>query len=201
VLLDSKRISQLANDFHGVLLIDEAYADFVDPALRHDIIKLVDAFDNLLVLRTFSKGYSLAGLRLGYLIGSHGLIEPMVTKTRDSYNVDHISQRLGEAALVDRGYAEETWSRIRADRRVLREGLIEQGFRVGASQSNFLLAEVPLSSPCTALEIYEGLKSRGVLVRYFDTPLLADKLRITVGTAEQNQTLLTWLGDVLSRGG
>jgi len=201
VLLDSKRISQLANDFHGVLLIDEAYADFVDPALRHDIIRLVDAFDNLLVLRTFSKGYSLAGLRLGYLIGSHGLIEPMVTKTRDSYNVDHISQRLGEAALADRGYAEETWSRVRADRRVLREGLIEQGFQVGASQSNFLLAEVPLSSPCTALEIYEGLKSRGVLVRYFDTPLLADKLRITVGTAEQNQTLLTWLGDVLSRGG
>jgi histidinol-phosphate aminotransferase len=201
VLLDAKRISQLANDFEGVLLIDEAYADFVDPALRYDAIRLVDAFENLLVLRTFSKGYSLAGLRLGYLVGSESLIEPLLTKTRDSYNIDHISQLLGAAALSDRPYAEETWARVRADRRTLREGLVAHGFHVGASQTNFLLAEVPLSSTCTAREVYAGLKARGVLVRYFDTPVLADKLRITVGTTEQNQTLLTWLGDILSRGG
>jgi histidinol-phosphate aminotransferase len=200
VLLDSKRISQLANDFQGVLLIDEAYADFVDPALRYDVIRLIDAFENLLVLRTFSKGYSLAGLRLGYLIGSESLIEPMLTKTRDSYNIDHISQILGTAALSDQAYAEETWARVRADRRTLREGLAAHGFTVGASQTNFLLAEVPLTSACTAKEVYEGLKARGVLVRHFDTPVLADKLRITVGTTEQNQTLLTWLGDILSRG-
>ena len=83
-------------------LVDEAYVDFVDPALRHDLIRLIDAFDNLLLLRTFSKGYSLAGLRLGYLLGSANLIEPILTKTRDSYNVDGISQRLGEAAIGDR---------------------------------------------------------------------------------------------------
>jgi histidinol-phosphate aminotransferase len=200
LLLDAKRISQLANDFAGVLLIDEAYVDFVDPALRYDVIRLVDAFENLLVLRTFSKGYSLAGLRLGYLIGSASLVAPLLHKTRDSYNVDHISQLLGTAALSDQAYAEETWAQVRADRRTLRDGLVEHGFRVMASQSNFLLAEVPLESACSALEIYEGLKSRGVLVRYFDTPMLADKLRITVGTSDQNQTLLTWLGDILSRG-
>lgn len=199
VLLDAKRISQLANDFNGVLLIDEAYADFVDPALRYDVIRLVDAFENLLVLRTFSKGYSLAGLRLGYLIGSESLLDPLLTKTRDSYNIDHISQLLGEAALSDQAYAEEIWARVRADRRMLREALTDHGFRVAASQTNFLLAEVPLSSACTAKEVYEGLRARGVLVRYFDTPLLADKLRITVGTTEQNQTLITWLGDILSR--
>jgi histidinol-phosphate aminotransferase len=199
-LLDSKHISQLANDFNGVLLIDEAYVDFVDPALRYDAIRLVNAFDNLLVLRTFSKGYSLAGLRLGYLIGSESLIEPLLNKTRDSYNIDHISQRLGEAAIADQEYAQETWAKIRADRRTLREGLMAQGFHVSTSQTNFLLAEVPMSSSCSAEEIYQGLKARGVLVRFFDTPLLVDKLRITVGTAEQNQTLLTWLGDILSRG-
>ena len=199
VLLDAKRISQLANDFDGVLLVDEAYVDFVDPALRYDVIRLVDAFENLLVLRTFSKGYSLAGLRLGYLVGSEPLIEPLLNKTRDSYNVDYISQLLGEAALTDRAHAEETWAQIRVNRRTLRQGLIDHGFNVCVSQANFLLAELPLSLACTAKEIYEGLRSRGVLVRFFDTPLLADKLRITVGTAEQNQTLLTWLGDVLSR--
>jgi histidinol-phosphate aminotransferase len=76
---------------------------------------------------------------------------------------------------------------------------VDQGFRVAASQTNFLLAEMPLSSDCTAKELYEELKSHGILVRYFDTPLLADKLRITVGTTEQNQSLITWLGDILSR--
>ncbi|MCZ6711640.1 MAG: histidinol-phosphate transaminase [Gammaproteobacteria bacterium] len=199
VLLDAKRISQLANDFNGVLLIDEAYVDFVDPALRYDVIRLVDAFENLLVLRTFSKGYSLAGLRLGYLVGSKSLLDPLLTKTRDSYNIDHISQLLGVAALSDQTYAEEIWAQVRADRRVLREGLVSQGFSVAASQTNFLLAEMPLSSDCTAKEVYEALKAHGVLVRYLDTPLLADKLRITVGTTEQNQTLITWLGDILSR--
>jgi len=199
VLLDAERISQLANDFHGVLLIDEAYVDFVDPALRHDVVRLVDAFENLLVLRTFSKGYSLAGLRLGYLVGSTSLIEPLLNKTRDSYNIDHISQQLGEAALSDPAYAEETWAKVRNDRRTLRDGLMAHGFKVAASHTNFLLAEVPLSCVCTAQEIYQRLKAHGVLVRYFDTPMLADKLRITVGTAEQNQTLLTWLGDILSR--
>ena len=80
----------------------------------------------------------------------------------------------------------------------MRDGLLQHGFRVGPSQANFLLAEVGQSSPCTAREIYQGLKARGVLVRHFDTPLLADKLRITVGTPEQNQTLLSWLDDMLT---
>jgi histidinol-phosphate aminotransferase len=78
--------------------------------------------------------------------------------------------------------------------------LLEHGFRVGASQTNFLLTEVPATSPCGAKQLYEALKTRGVLVRYFDTPALQNTLRITVGTPEQNQTLLTWVGDILSRG-
>lgn len=199
-LLDASRISQLANDFNGVLLVDEAYVNFVDPALRYDAVRLIEAFENLLILRTFSKGYSLAGMRLGYLIGCKSLIDPVISKTRDSYNVDYVSQRVGEAALSDPDYAEENWANVRAARRTLREGLIEHGFRVGVSQTNFLLTEVPATSPCSARQLYEALKTRGVLVRYFDTPVLQDTLRITVGTPEQNQTLLTWVGDILSRG-
>ena len=197
-LIDVDTISQIANDFNGVLLVDEAYIDFVDPALRHDLVRLVNAFDNLLLLRTFSKGYSLAGLRLGYLIGSSPLIAPILGKTRDSYNIDFISQRLGEAAISDRGYAEETWRQIRSARRQLRDELIASGFRVAISQSNFVLAEVPLDFALNAAEIYQGLKAQGILIRYFDSPLLEDKLRITVGTAAQNNRLIETINKLLA---
>jgi len=198
-LLDTDRISRLASDFRGVLLVDEAYVDFVDPALRHDLIRLIDAFDNLLLLRTFSKGYSLAGLRLGYLIGSSTLIEPIINKTRDSYNIDQISQTLGEAAIADRAYAEETWRQVRAARRILRDTLVELGFRVGISQTNFLLAEVPLDFPRSAEEIYVALKAEDILVRFFGTPALEDKLRISVGTDEQNKRLTNALARIIGK--
>lgn len=196
-LIDVDTISQIANDFNGVLLVDEAYVDFVDPALRYDLVRLVNAFDNLLLLRTFSKGYSLAGLRLGYLIGADSLIAPILSKTRDSYNIDYISQRLGEAAIADRSYAEETWRQIRSARRQLREDLIARGFQVAISQSNFLLADVPLDFPKSASEIYQELKAQQILVRYFHSPLMEDKLRISVGTASQNARLLEALHKVM----
>lgn len=188
-LIDADTISQIANDFNGVLLVDEAYVDFVDPALRHDLLRLVNAFDNLLLLRTFSKGYSLAGLRLGYLIGCADLIAPILGKTRDSYNVNHISQRLGLAAIRDRGYAQETWREIRTARRMLRDELITMGLRVESSQSNFLLAELSQEKSVSAEQVYQGLKAQGILVRFFNSPALEDKLRITVGTASQNRRL------------
>jgi histidinol-phosphate aminotransferase len=199
VLHDAERIGRLASDFNGVLLVDEAYVDFVDPALRHDLVRLIDAFDNLLLLRTFSKGYSLAGLRLGYLLGAPSLISPIIEKTRDSYNVDHLSQELGTAAVSDIAYAEETWGKVRTDRRELRDRLMDLDFEVGASQTNFLLAEVPLDSPMTALEIYEALKAEDILVRHFATPALEDKLRISVGTAEQNVRLVNALARILGK--
>ncbi|MCH8142350.1 MAG: histidinol-phosphate transaminase [Proteobacteria bacterium] len=197
-LTDIDRISQLAESLNGVLLVDEAYVDFVDPALRYDAVRLVNAFDNLLILRTFSKGYSLAGLRLGYLIGAAPLIEPLVQKTRDSFNIDYISQQLGEAAITDRAYAEQTWANVRAARRLLRDDLVRLGFAVNPSQSNFLLVEVPLALPMTAEQIYLALKDAGILVRYFDTPLLDDKLRITVGTEGQNRQLINVLQTALN---
>ncbi len=196
-LLDPDRIGQLASDLNGVLLVDEAYVDFVDPALRHDLVRLIEAFDNLLLLRTFSKGYSLAGLRLGYLLGAATLIDPILRKTRDSYNIDQISQVLGEAAIADRAYAEETWRLVRAARRQLRDTLVELGFTVSISQTNFLLAEVPLDCPKTAAEIYQSLKVEGILVRYFATPSLEDKLRISVGTETENLRLTRALARII----
>jgi histidinol-phosphate aminotransferase len=197
-LADVDTLARVANEFDGVLLIDEAYVDFVDPSLRHDSVKLIRAFDNVLLLRTLSKGYSLAGLRFGFALGPAALIDPILTKTRDSYNMDAISQALGSAAFADLEYAEQTWSAVRQQRRELREGLIKRNFTVPYSQTNFVLATPPLDQRVSAIEIFLALKEREILVRHFSEPRLEDKLRITVGDETQNATLLTAIDDVLA---
>lgn len=196
-LLDADFVKRLAGDLDGVLLLDEAYADFVEPELGYDAVRLVERFDNLLILRSFSKGYSLAGLRLGYLIGQPGLITPLITKTRDSYNVDEFGQRLGLAAFRDRDYANGTWAAVRQARERLAGELAQFGLAAPPSQANFLLAQVPGSARMSARELYLSLKEKGILVRYFGAPRLNDKLRITVGTPEQNARLVDALGKLL----
>ena len=192
-LLDRATIAQLAGALDGLLLLDEAYIDFADPALNNDAIALLDTFDNLLILRTFSKGYSLAGLRLGYLLGHSELIAPILTKTRDSYNIDAISQVLGHAAIKDQAYAHKTWQKVRDERQRMQQSLHQLGFSSPPSASNFLLVSVPehdTANAKQAADLYAHLKARGKLVRWFDTPRLRDKLRITVGTQAQNERLL-----------
>jgi histidinol-phosphate aminotransferase len=190
-------LDRLAREFEGVLLVDEAYVDFVDPELGHDVVKLIAEHDNLLLLRTLSKGYSLAGLRYGYGLGAAELIAPMLWKTRDSYNVDAIAQRLATVALEHRAEASETWRKVRAERARVTEALAGLGFSAAPSQSNFVLASVP--SGATAPALQQGLEQRGVLVRYFAEPRLLDKLRITIGTPEENERLLRGLRELLGK--
>ena len=197
-LFNAETIRKLAAELEGVLMIDEAYADFVDPALGYDAVSLLESTDNLLILRSFSKGYSLAGLRLGYVLGQPGLIEPMLTKTRDSYNIDQFGQRLGLAAFQDRSHAELNWAAVRRERERLAGALAALGFSAPPSHANFLLAQAPGRSTLTARDIYLALKGRGILVRYFDAPRLADKLRITIGTPEQNSRLVAELTALLT---
>jgi len=196
-LVSATELTDLAAQLDGVLLVDEAYVDFVDPALGYDLTSAVREHPNLLLLRTFSKGYSLAGLRLGYLLGHPGLIEPMLTKTRDSYNVDAISQALGAAAVADQSYAAGTWQEVRSARKALADGLGQLGLACWPSQSNFLLAKIPAGARLDAAALQQHLKSRGILVRWFDAPRLRDCLRISVGTPEQNQRLIDALGEAL----
>ncbi len=197
-LMDVERIGQLAHEFDGVVLVDEAYVDFVDPHRGYNLIPLVRDLDNLLILRTFSKGYSLAGLRLGYLAGATPLIEPMLWKTRDSYNIDAISQLLGMAALEDQSWADDNWQQVRDGRARLSSALTQLGFPVNPSETNFLLVKVPAHCPLPADGLQQHLKARGILVRHFDSPVLSDKLRITVGTEEQNQRLIEVLQETLA---
>ena len=196
VLVDADTVAALARELDGVLLVDEAYVDFVDPELGHDLTSLVADHDNLLLLRTLSKGHSLAGMRVGFLLGSTGLVGPILTKTRDSYNVDALAQVAAEAAFADRAYAERGWRAVQGERRRLTVRLVDLGFTVPESQSNFVLAEAP--PDVSARSLFLGLRERGIVVRHFDTPRLSNSLRITVGTASENDLLLTALGEITS---
>ncbi len=199
LLTSAASLGAIARTFKGVLVIDEAYVDFIDPGLRHDAVSLVRELDNVMILRTLSKGYSLAGLRFAYGIGAASLIAPMLYKTRDSYNTDVISQVLATAALRDRASAALSWEKVRVERARVAAALTALGFACAPSQSNFVLARVPngdsrfVSTEIMAREFYQRLKDSGILVRYFDQPRLRDKLRITIGTHDENTRLLQQL--------
>lgn len=197
-LMPVSQLRQLAAEFKGVLVIDEAYADFVDPALAYNAVPLINEFDNVMLLRTLSKGYSLAGLRFAYGIASSTLLEPMLYKTRDSYNTDFLSQKLAQAAIESRDQAARSWELVRSERARLTLELGQLGFSVMPSQSNFVLAAVPTQHSAAendvlARSLYQQLKDDAILVRYFDQSRLRDKLRITVGTPQENTQLLTSL--------
>lgn len=194
-LLSTDYVLQLARSFSGVIVLDEAYVDFVDPELAYDSVKLIKSCENLLILRTLSKGYSLAGLRFAYGIGAESLISPMLFKTRDSYNTDYISQQLANAALNSVEYSSQNWRRIRSDREALRSSLNELGLTTPGSHTNFLLCQVPDS--IGAEKLYQLLKQRNILVRYFAQDRLRDKLRITVGTESENLALITSIKEIL----
>ena len=180
VPLDDLR--QLASRVSGVLAIDEAYVDFADCSA----LSLVREFENVIILRTLSKGYSLAGLRLGFGIANPNLISGLF-KVKDSYNVDAIAILVGTAAMKDREYKKACAEKVKRSRGKLAIDLQEIGFVVRNSQGNFLLVTPPDNQ---AAAIYRSLKEQNILVRYFDLPRLQDKLRITVGTESQNQKLL-----------
>ena len=172
----------LASQVSGILAIDEAYVDFAD----YSALSLVQEFDNVIVLRTMSKGYSLAGLRLGFGIANPKLISGLF-KVKDSYNVDALAILVGTAAMEDRAYKNACAEKVKRSRSKLAIDLKQIGFDVRDSQGNFLLVTPPNNN---AADIYQSLKEQGILVRYFNSPGLDDKLRITVGTEEQNQKLL-----------
>jgi len=117
-LASAAGLHKLALAFRGVLLVDEAYVDFVDPEIGHETSTMVAAYPNVLLLRTLSKGYSLAGLRLAYGLGAAELVAPMLSKTKDSYNVDAIAQAVGAAALEDVRSAARLVSYARHRRRI-----------------------------------------------------------------------------------
>ncbi len=171
------QIRKLCQEFPGVVWIDEAYADFSDD----NCVSLVREFPNVVVSRTFSKSYSLAGLRLGFAFADPGLVYEM-NKLKDSYNTDRFAQFIGQVALEDQEYLKANVAKIRATREAASATLRARGWEVLPSQSNFLLAK-PAHRP--AAEIFRELRERGLLVRYFSLPRVDQYIRITIGTDEQ----------------
>jgi histidinol-phosphate aminotransferase len=185
-LVSLEDLRRLAGELSGVLAIDEAYADFAEG----NALELVSEFDNVIVLRTMSKGYSLAGLRLGFGIAQPRLLEGMF-KVKDSYNVDALAIAIGTAAMQDQDYKNDCVEKVKRSRSLMAKELERLGFVVPSElQGNFILATAPDNR---AEALYLGLKERGILVRYFKQAGLSDKLRITIGTEEQNRLLLDML--------
>ena len=186
---EPKTVAAFARKFPGVVIVDEAYADFA----RGNCMTLATAprNRNLMVMRTFSKSYSLAGLRVGYCVGPKDLVDALY-KVKDSYNVDAVAQAVALAALKDRAYHKRTVAKVVKTRKAFEKALAKRGWDVIPSESNFVFAKPP--APATAPEVFSMLKKKNIFVRYFPGPLTGDRLRITIGTDEQMKTLLAALG-------
>jgi len=184
--LKRDEIADLADALDCPLVVDEAYADFADPC--HHALPLIADHSNVFVTRSFSKGYSLAGIRLGYLIARADLVEQLV-KVKDSYNCDMLSQIAGAAGLRDQGYLAETRAKIVATRERLTKALRSMGYKVPDSQANFVWAtEGP-----PARETFQRLKDQRILVRLMSYPGYSQGLRISVGTDAEIDRLLEML--------
>jgi histidinol-phosphate aminotransferase len=181
-------VERLAEQVRGPLVLDEAYADFADT----DALPLARA-GRVIVTRSLSKSYSLAGVRFGFAVGDPGLIAHLV-KVKDSYNCDVLSLSAAAAALADQEYRLATRARIVATRARLEKALGELGFTVTPSQANFVWsrrADRPVKS------IFEELKKRNILVRYMAYEGYGDGLRITVGSDAEIDRLLAELAGIV----
>ncbi len=176
-----------------IVVFDEAYAEMADAADYASALPLLAAHPNLVVTRTFSKAYGLAGLRVGYLVAAPGLVAVM-ERVRESFNVNGPALAACEAVLGDAAHLQWSLERNAAERTWLSEGLARRRLRVFPSQTNFVLVEF---GPNTAL-IEAALTAQGVVVRPMGGYGLGDCLRITVGTREENERLLAALDQVIA---
>jgi histidinol-phosphate aminotransferase len=181
-------LERLAGELSGLLVIDEAYVDFADAHALH-----LAQRRNVLVTRSLSKSYGLAGIRFGFAVGTPALVRELV-KVKDSYNCDVLSLAAAAAALEDQEYLRATRTRILAARARLSQALVELGFEVCPSQANFVWCR---RQDRAVQPLYEELKRRMILVRYMSYDEYGDGLRITVGTDAEIDRLLEEIRRIL----
>jgi histidinol-phosphate aminotransferase len=176
----------------AVVAIDEAYVDFGGESAY----PLMAKYDNLVVVRTFSKSRSMAGARLGYALAPAALVADLekIKYSVNPYNVNRLTLRLGEATVDAEPYYQEKCAAIIATRERTAEALKNLGFTVLPSQTNFLFAK---SAKIGGRELYEKLKDRGILVRHFGNPRISDYVRITIGTDAQMDACLAAIRGIL----
>ena len=180
-----------ANPDH-VVIVDEAYVDFGGESC----VPLIDRYENLLVVQTFSKSRQLAGARLGLAMGSAKLIADLnrVKFSLNPYNINRLTLKAGQAALEDTAYFEKTRAAIMDTRAWTMQQLTDRGFTVLDSCANFVFAS---TGRINGGALYKKLKKNGILVRHFDAPRIENWLRITIGTPEQMQALMDAVDKIL----
>ena len=176
----------------SIVIVDEAYVDFGGESC----VPLIDQYENLLVVQTFSKSRQLAGARLGLAMGNAKLIADLnrVKFSLNPYNINRLTLKAGQAALEDTAYFDRTRAAIMQTRDWTKQQLEQRGFACLDSRSNFLFASTERKN---GEELYKKLKENGILVRHFDAPRIDNWLRITIGTPEQMQALLAALDKIM----
>ena len=192
VAVPTEALDRLCAASKGVVLIDEAYVDFADD----DALRLVNKRHNALVVRTMSKSCSLAGLRIGFAFGHRVLIDGLM-KVKDSYNVNRLSQAAALAVLGDPDYLRACIGCVKATRDRLRAALIALDFSVFPSAANFLCARPP--GRLTAKKLYEELRERNILVRWWNDPRVRVHVRISIGTDDETEKLLAAIREILAK--
>ncbi len=175
-----------------IVIIDEAYIDFGGESA----VRLLPRYDNLLVVQTFSKSRSLAGMRIGYAFGNEKLIKYLndAKYSFNSYTMNTVTTAMGVAAVRDDVYFRETIDKIISTREWTKKELIRLGFAFPDSKSNFIFAS---HAKCPASKMFEALKAHGIYVRYFDKPRINNYLRITIGTDQEMKSLIEFLEQFL----
>jgi histidinol-phosphate aminotransferase len=181
-------IEELAQRCAGMLVLDETYADFADC----NALELVKRYENVVVTRSLSKSYALAGMRLGLAIARPEVIAAL-DKIRDHYNLDRLAQAACVAALQDQGYLKECCRKIRETREWFASELGGLGYGVIPSQGNYVFATPPDRN---GKRVYDGLYDRKILVRHFSDPLLAHGLRISIGTREEMERTVAAIKEI-----
>ena len=189
-LSEIRRIAEANPD--AVVMVDEAYADFGAPSA----VSLLKDYPNLVTVHTLSKSRSLAGMRIGYALGSPDLIAAVncVKNSFNSYPLDRLALAAGVAAMEDVPYFEETRDKVKATRERTVQTLREMGFTVHDSCANFIFVSHPARS---GKELQQGLRDRGVLVRWFDKPRIRDYLRVSIGTDTEMEAMCQACRDIL----
>ena len=173
----------------GVVVIDEAYVDFAP----HSALSLLSSHDNLLLLRTFSKSYGLAGMRIGFAIGSRGLISAL-DSVKDSYNLDRLAIVAAKAAIEDEDHHRRIVRAVIEGREFLIKELVAMKFELVPSAANFVFTKPPTEAD----KVAAALRERRILVRHYDREPIAGWLRITVGMRQQHERLMQALKEILS---
>jgi histidinol-phosphate aminotransferase len=182
----------MARRTKGIFVVDEAYAEFA----KENALELIRNFNNVIVVRTVSKSYSLAGLRLGYAIANEKLIAEMF-KVKDPFNVTLLTQALVAVALEDQEYLRKNISQIVQTREWFTHAAVALGYRIVPSQANFVFLQPPEKG--RGIKFYEALFDSKVLTRHYDEEGLRDGVRLTIGTEEEMSKVLQVMREILPK--